>query len=137
MSLLVLERLPKTFVLANDRPNCVAFATGTLYNSGMLCNTATLKKGIFIMMRFSPETKTFKLFTALHNGESVSASQARKRFGIKNISAEVSRVRQAGFAVYCNTRKAGNGVQVSEYRIGKPSRKIVAAGYKALAMGLV
>ena len=137
MSLLVLERLPKSFILANDGPNCVAFATGTLYNSGMLCNTATLKKGIFIMMRFSPETKTFKLFTALHNGESVSASQALKRFGIKNISAEVSRVRQAGFAVYCNTRKAGNGVQVSEYRIGKPSRKIVAAGYKALAMGLV
>ena len=89
------------------------------------------------MMRFSPETKTFKLFTALHNGESVSASQARKRFGIKNISAEVSRVRQAGFAVYANSRKAGNGVQVTEYRIGKPSRKIVAAGYRALAMGLV
>ena len=137
MSLLVLVKLPKTFVLANDGPNCVAFATGTLYNSGMLCNTATLKKGIFIMMRFSPETKTFKLFTALHNGESVSASQALKRFGIKNISAEVSRVRQAGFAVYCNTRKAGNGVQVSEYVMGKPSRKIVAAGYKAMAMGLV
>mgnify|MGYP003662635940 CR=1 FL=1 len=137
MSLLVLERLPKTFVLANNGPNCVAFATGTLYNSGMLCNTATLKKGIFIMMRFSPETKTFKLFTALHNGESVSASQALKRFGIKNISAEVSRVRQAGFAVYANSRKAGNGVQVTEYRIGKPSRKIVAAGYKAMAMGLV
>jgi len=89
------------------------------------------------MMRFSPETKTFKLFTALHNGESVSASQALKRFGIKNISAEVSRVRQAGFAVYANSRKAGNGVQVTEYRIGKPSRKIVAAGYRALAMGLV
>jgi len=137
MSLLVLERLPKSFILANNKPNCVAFATRTLYNSGMLCNTATLKKGIFIMMRFSPETKTFKLFTALHNGESVSASQALKRFGIKNISAEVSRVRQAGFAVYANSRKAGNGVQVTEYRIGKPSRKIVAAGYKAMALGLV
>jgi len=89
------------------------------------------------MMRFNPETKTYKLFTAMINGEAVSASQAEKRFGIKNISAEVSRVRQAGFAVYCNTRKAGNGVQVSEYRIGKPSRKLVAAGYKAMALGLV
>jgi hypothetical protein len=137
MSLLVLVKLPKTFVLANDGPNCVAFATGTLYNSGMLCNTATLKKGIFIMMRFNPETKTFKLFNALRNGDALTASQAEKRFGIKNISAEVSRVRQAGFAVYCNTRKAGNGVQVSEYVMGKPSRKIVAAGYKAMALGLV
>ena len=88
------------------------------------------------MMRFNPETKTFKLFNALRNGEAISASQAHKRFGIKNISAEVSRVRQAGFAVYANSRKAGNGVQVTEYQLGKPSRKIVAAGYRARAMGL-
>ena len=88
-------------------------------------------------MTINPGTKTYKLFSALSNGERVSASQAAKRFGIKNISAEVSRVRQAGFAVYANSRKAGNGVQVTEYRIGTPSRKIVAAGYRALAMGLV
>ena len=94
-------------------------------------------KGKFNMMRFNEDTKTYKLFNALHNGETVTASQAAKRFGIKNISAEVSRIRQAGFAVYANTRVAGNGVKVTEYAIGKPSRKLVAAGYKALAMGLV
>ena len=88
-------------------------------------------------MRFNEDTKTYKLFTALHSGETVTASQAAKRFGIKNISAEVSRIRQAGFAVYANSRTAGNGVKVTEYTIGKPSRKIVAAGYRALAMGLV
>jgi len=88
-------------------------------------------------MHFNPETKTYKLFNALYNGEAVTASQAAKRFGIKNISAEVSRVRQAGFAVYANSRKAGNGVKVTEYVIGKPSRKLVAAGYKAMALGLV
>ena len=87
-------------------------------------------------MHFNPETKTYKLFNALHNGEAVTASQAQHRFGIKNISAEVSRVRQAGFAVYANSRKAGNGVQVTEYKLGKPSRRLVAAGYRALAMGL-
>ena len=88
-------------------------------------------------MHFNPETKTYKLFHALYNGEAVTASQAQHRFGIKNISAEVSRIRQAGFAVYANSRKAGNGVHVTEYAIGRPSRKVVAAGYKALAMGLV
>ena len=46
-------------------------------------------------MRFNEDTKTFKLFTALRNGEAVSASAAEKRFGIKNISAEASRIRQA------------------------------------------
>ncbi len=50
------------------------------------------------MMRFNPETKTFKLFNALRNGDAISASQAEKRFGIKNISAEVSRVRQAAIS---------------------------------------
>ena len=88
-------------------------------------------------MTINPGTKTYKLFSALSNGERVSASQAAKRFGIKNISAEVSRIRHSGFAVYANTRKAGNGVTVTEYVLGKPSRKVVAAGYKALALGLV
>jgi hypothetical protein len=82
-------------------------------------------------------TKTHKLFTAMKNGEKVTASQAEKTFGIKNLAAEASRIRQAGFAVYANTRKAGNGVQVTEYEIGQPSRKLIAAGYKAMALGLV
>jgi hypothetical protein len=82
-------------------------------------------------------TKTHKLFTAMKNGEKVTASEASKRFGIGNIAAEASRIRQAGFAVYANSRKAGNGVQVTEYEIGQPSRAIVAAGYRAMQLGLV
>ena len=89
------------------------------------------------MKRFNPDTKTFKLFNAMYNGEKVTPAQAEKRFGIKNISAEVSRIRQNGYAVYANKRVAGNGVAVTEYVIGQPSRKIVAAGYKAMSMGLV
>ena len=88
-------------------------------------------------MRISENTKTYRLFQALQNGEAVTPAAAEKRFGIKNISAEVSRIRQSGFAVYANSRKAGNGVQVTEYVIGKPSRRLVAAGYKAMALGLV
>ena len=88
------------------------------------------------MTRFNKDTKAFKLFNALYTGDAVTASQAEKRFGIKNISAEVSRIRQSGYAVYANSRKAGNGVQVTEYVIGKPSRKLIAAGYKAMALGL-
>ena len=90
-----------------------------------------------MITRFNEETKTYKLFNALHSGDVVTPAQADKRFGIKNMSAEVSRIRQAGFAVYANKRVAGNGVKVTEYVLGKPSRKIVAAGYKALAMGLI
>jgi len=71
------------------------------------------------------------------NGETLTPAEAKKRFGIGNLSAEASRIRQEGFAIYANSRKAKNGVSVTEYRHGKPSRKVVAAGYKALAMGLV
>jgi hypothetical protein len=88
------------------------------------------------MKLMSKETKTFKLFNALYQGQKVTASEAQKRFGIKNIAAEASRIRQHGYAVYANTRTAGNGVTVTEYELGKPSREIVALGYKAKAMGL-
>ena len=87
---------------------------------------------------FDLNTKQGKLFRALViDGESLSASQIAKRFSIKNPTATISEIRYAGFPVYANTRKAGNGVRVTEYRHGKASSKIVAAGYKAIAMGLV
>lgn len=85
----------------------------------------------------NPETKTYKVFRALQEGEVLTASTAAKRFGVKNLTAEVTRIRQHGFAVYANSRTAGNGVRVTEYVLGKPSRRIVAAGYKAIAAGLV
>lgn len=88
------------------------------------------------MKRFNPETKTFKVFNALYNGETLTQSTATKRFGVGNLRAEVSRIRQNGYAVYANTRKAGNGVQVTEYVLGQPSRKIVALGYKAQSLGI-
>jgi len=87
-------------------------------------------------MRFNEDTKTYKVFAALQAGEKLTPSEAKHRFGVGNLSAEVSRVRAAGFCVYSNSRVAGNGVKVTEYQIGKPSRKLIAAGYKALAMGI-
>ena len=81
-------------------------------------------------------TKAFNLFQALYNGDSLTPSQIQKRFGIKNVTAEVSRVRQGGYAVYAKTEKASNGQRVTRYEMGQPSRNIVAAGYRALALGV-
>ena len=89
------------------------------------------------MKTFSTESKTHKLYSVLKSGETITAAEAKKRFGIGNISAEASRLRQAGYAVYANKRMAGNHVEVTEYRLGNPSRAVVAAGYKAMALGLV
>ena len=87
---------------------------------------------------FDLNTKQGKLFRALVlDGEALTASQTSKRFSIKNPTATISELRHAGFPVYANQRKAANGVKVTEYRHGKASRKIVAAGYRAIALGLV
>lgn len=88
------------------------------------------------MKIINPETKTFKVFQALRSGQPLTESKARK-MGVGNLRAEVSRLRnEHGFCVYANTRKAANGVTVTEYELGKPSRRLIAAGYKAMSLGL-
>ena len=88
------------------------------------------------MKNINLETKTGKVFAALKAGQKLTAAEAAKRFGVKNLAAEASRIRQHGYAVYANQRTAGNGVTVTEYVMGKPSREIVALGYKAKALGI-
>lgn len=87
-------------------------------------------------MMFSSETKTGKLLAALQSGEALTEGQIRVRFGLKNPRATVSDIRYAGFAVYANQHKDSKGRVTTKYRLGKPSREIVAAGYRALALGL-
>lgn len=88
-------------------------------------------------MSFKIESKTGRLLSALQNGEALTEGQIRVRFGLKNPRASISDIRYAGFAVYANQHKDTKGRETTKYRLGKPSRKIIAAGYKAIAMGLV
>jgi hypothetical protein len=89
-----------------------------------------------MIKKFNKETKAYKLFKTLQAGERVTASLAEHKLGIKNLSAEVTRVRQQGFAVYRKNRKAANGVTVTEYVMGTPSQELVALGYKAKSLGI-
>ena len=89
------------------------------------------------MKRINLETKTGKLFTALQAGQKLTASEANKRFGIKNIAAEASRIRSSGYAVYANQHTDTKGRVTTKYRLGRPSRSVVRAGYRALALGLI
>jgi hypothetical protein len=110
------------------------------YNSCMLFSYSyrllTSKGKINMKYQYSRDTKSFKLQVALQAGEVVTASTAAKRFGIKNLSAEVSRVRQNGYFVAKSTRVAGNGVTVTEYKLAQPTREMIALAYKAQAAGL-
>ena len=90
------------------------------------------------LKRFNLETKQGKLFKALVlDKETLTEAQIEKRFGIKNPTATISVIRQRGYAIYANKRMAGNNVEVTEFKYGEASRKMVAAAYKAMAMGLV
>jgi hypothetical protein len=82
-------------------------------------------------------TKQERLLEALRNGEQLTAAQIKARFGIANPTATVSDLRFAGFAVYANRHTDTKGRVSTKYRLGTPSRAVVAAGYKALAAGLV
>lgn len=81
-------------------------------------------------------TKQSRLLEALQNGEELTAKQIAARFGIANPTATVSDLRFSGFAVYANKHVDTKGRVTTKYRLGNPSREIVAAGYRALAMGI-
>jgi predicted transcriptional regulator len=82
------------------------------------------------------QTKQGRLLEAFQNGEELTVAQIKHRFGIKNPTATVSDLRYEGFALYANKRKDSKGRMTTKYRLGTPSRAIVAAGYRALSLGL-
>jgi len=87
--------------------------------------------------KFNLQTKQGKLFKALVlDREVLTPAEMSKRFGIKNPTATVSDIRSRGYAIYANSRKAGNGVQVTEYKYGEASRKMVALAYRAQSLGI-
>lgn len=84
-------------------------------------------------------TRKEQLLTALKNGEQLSAKQIASRFNLANPTAAVNTLRMEGYPVYLNAGKRDSRGQVlaSRYRLGSASREVIAAGYKALANGLV
>lgn len=74
-------------------------------------------------------TKTEKLLNALESGARLTSRQIFSRFGLKNPTATITNLRQEGHSIYFNRRKN----TASFYRMGRPTRELIAAGYRALA----
>lgn len=79
-------------------------------------------------------TKQSRLLEALQSGEELTAKQIDARFGVKNPTATISDLRYAGFSVYANRRVDTKGRVSTKYRIGSPSRAVVAAGFRAMSV---
>ena len=71
------------------------------------------------------------------NDRGLTAAQITARYDIRNPSATVSDLRMLGFAIYANQHTDSKGITRTFYRLGTPSRRVVAAGYRAIAAGLV
>jgi predicted transcriptional regulator len=83
-------------------------------------------------------TQKQKLRKAFFEGRELSAKQIRAQFGIASPSKIVSVLRmEDGLSIYNNKHVDTKGRVVNKYRLGTPSRKVIAAGYRALASGLV
>ena len=78
-------------------------------------------------------TQTQRVINALENGAELTAKQISARYGGKNVRAVISQLRTEGYAIFLNKRVSSfDGETYSKYRLGTPTRAIVAAGYAAL-----
>ena len=78
-----------------------------------------------------------KVLTALQSGRTLSSAQLRSQFGAGNPQAVIQSLRFEGFPIYLNTVSDTKGRTRNVYRLGTPSRAVIAAGYQAMASGTV
>ena len=78
-------------------------------------------------------TKSAKVIAALESGVELTGKQIESRYNVGNARALISSLRMQGYPVYLNKRTNGFGDTYSKYRLGTPSRAVIAAGYQALA----
>ena len=78
-------------------------------------------------------SKQDRVLDVLSTGQELTAKQIEARFGIGNARATVSALRMKGFPIYANTRTDTKGRAKTKYRLGAPSKAVIAGGYRALA----
>jgi hypothetical protein len=90
-----------------------------------------------LMNKNETSTAVDRVYEALVlNGERLTAKQIASRYSVANPYDTVYTLRREGFAIYLNQHTDSKGRVTNKYTFGQPSRKIIAAGYKALAAGL-
>ena len=75
---------------------------------------------------------TTSLINYLKSGKTVTAKQITSRFGLANPHEAVRQLRMKGYAIYNNDSVLWNGETTTRYRLGTPSREMVAAAYQIL-----
>jgi|TARA_R110001606_G_scaffold396846_1_gene571802 hypothetical protein len=84
-------------------------------------------------MTTSTTTKQDKVLAVLSEGRTLSSAQMRAFFGIGNPQAVIQALRFSGYPIYLNTVSDTKGRSRNVYRLGTPSKAVIAAGYRAMA----
>jgi tRNA G10 N-methylase Trm11 len=71
-------------------------------------------------------TKQAKLLSSFQAGNAYTTKQINAKFGLKDVAASVRNLREQGHCIYANTVKMHDGTQATKYRLGKPTRAMVA-----------
>ena len=85
-------------------------------------------------------SKVNQVLKAFQNGEELTAKQIASRFKLRDPHSAVRTLRESGYAIYLNKRTNSVGETYHKYRLGTPTRQVIAAGIAALgaeAAGLV
>jgi predicted transcriptional regulator len=84
------------------------------------------------MSKLSAKQKMLNTLTKSEGFNTFTVASARNRFGVENVSARIHELREEGYPIYTNRKTLADGRKISFYRMGKPSKEVVAAGYRAL-----
>jgi len=83
-------------------------------------------------------TQKQKLRIAFFNGSQLTTKQIRAQYKIASPTKVISNLRlEDGLPIYANKHVDTKGRETTKFRLGTPSRAVIAAGYRAMAMGLV
>lgn len=79
-------------------------------------------------------SKTERVLEAFFNGEEMTGKQIVQRFGVANYRSVVHSLRTEGYPIYLNKRVDTKGRVKMKYRLGTPTRRVIAAGIAALGV---
>lgn len=77
------------------------------------------------MAKLSAKERMLNALLKTEGYNTFTTEQAQRRFGITNVSARISELRQEGYAIYAN-RKTVDGQKKTFYRLGTPSKSFKA-----------
>lgn len=77
-------------------------------------------------------SKHAKLLNHLQNGHEVTSKQITGTFGIKSAGRAIAYLREQGNCIYANKVTLSDGTEGTKYRIGKPTKSMIALAHSVL-----